>query len=126
MLQFIKVVLVALLLSSFAFVSTSSADDFLACESKDGKRNYCRVGGAENSEIRLSKQMSDSSCQEGSSWGRDDYGVWVDRGCRAEFRVIRKQETCPSGFRPGRCGDNERRSGCKDMRLPGGLGCRSA
>lgn len=34
-------------------------------------------------------------------------------------------ETCPSGFSPSenKCSAEERRRGCKDMRLPGGLGC---
>lgn len=31
--------------------------------------------------------MSGSSCRENRSWGYDRYGVWVDRGCAAEFRV---------------------------------------
>lgn len=34
-------------------------------------------------------------------------------------------ERCPSGFSPSeqKCSREERRRGCKDMRLPGGLGC---
>jgi len=34
-------------------------------------------------------------------------------------------ERCPSGFQPSenKCSVEERRRGCKDMRLPGGLGC---
>lgn len=34
-------------------------------------------------------------------------------------------EHCPSGFSPSeqKCSPEERRRGCKDMRLPGGLGC---
>lgn len=37
----------------------------------------------------------------------------------------RVQERCPSGFQPSeqKCSPDERRRGCKDMRLPGGLGC---
>lgn len=37
----------------------------------------------------------------------------------------RVQERCPSGFSPSeqKCSAEERRRGCKDMRLPGGLGC---
>lgn len=35
------------------------------------------------------------------------------------------KETCPAGFTPSerKCTDKERRNGCKDVRLPGGLGC---
>ncbi len=35
------------------------------------------------------------------------------------------KETCPSGYVPGRCGDKQRKHGCKDFRMPGGLGCKS-
>lgn len=36
-----------------------------------------------------------------------------------------REERCPSGFTPSekKCTPEERRRGCKDMRLPGGLGC---
>lgn len=39
----------------------------------------------------------------------------------------RRQESCPSGFSPSenKCSREERRRGCRDMRLPGGLGCVS-
>jgi len=33
------------------------------------------------------KQNSDSPCQQGYSWGYDREGIWVDRGCRADFAV---------------------------------------
>ena len=35
------------------------------------------------------------------------------------------EERCPSGYTPSeqKCSVEERRKGCKDMRLPGGLGC---
>lgn len=35
------------------------------------------------------------------------------------------QDHCPSGFSPSerKCSNEERRRGCKDMRLPSGLGC---
>lgn len=37
----------------------------------------------------------------------------------------RVEEHCPSGFQPSerKCSSDERRHGCKDVRLPGGLGC---
>lgn len=36
-----------------------------------------------------------------------------------------REERCPSGFTPSerKCTKEERRRGCQDMRLPGGLGC---
>ena len=55
----------------------------ITCSSNDGYRNYCTAdtrGG-----VRLVRQLSGSPCQEGSTWGYDARGIWVDRGCRAEF-----------------------------------------
>lgn len=36
------------------------------------------------------------------------------------------RETCPPGFTPGgqRCSNEERKHGCKDIRMPGGLTCQ--
>lgn len=53
------------------------------CASDDGRRNYCNAntrGG-----VRLTNQRSGSSCIQGQTWGWDGNGIWVDRGCRAEF-----------------------------------------
>lgn len=53
------------------------------CESKDNRTQYCAMdtrGG-----VRLSRQLSDSACIQGRSWGFDGRGVWVSQGCRAEF-----------------------------------------
>ncbi len=33
------------------------------------------------------RQRSHSRCEEGRTWGSDANGIWVDRGCRAEFQV---------------------------------------
>jgi hypothetical protein len=38
----------------------------------------------------LVRQRSGSPCIEGRTWGRDRSGVWVDRGCRADFEVVRR------------------------------------
>lgn len=38
-----------------------------------------------------------------------------------------RQESCPSGYSPSerKCSNEDRKHGCHDMRLPGGLGCVS-
>ena len=66
------------------FGPRSSAQTF-SCSSDDGKRHYCPAdtrGG-----VQLSRQRSESPCQQGYTWGFDRGGVWVDRGCRADFTV---------------------------------------
>ncbi|HEX8872217.1 MAG TPA: DUF3011 domain-containing protein [Candidatus Acidoferrum sp.] len=55
------------------------------CASDDGRRAVCPAdtrGG-----IRLVRKRSDSSCVYGASWGYDNQGIWVDRGCRADFEI---------------------------------------
>lgn len=55
------------------------------CESRDGRPRMCPVetrGG-----VRLVRQLSRTPCIEGQSWGRNRDGIWVERGCRADFEV---------------------------------------
>jgi hypothetical protein len=55
------------------------------CASEGHRYQYCRVNT--DNQVTLERQISGARCAQGSSWGFDQYGVWVDRGCEAEFRV---------------------------------------
>ena len=61
----------------------------IRCESLQSNgygRKYCTAdtrGG-----VRLTRNLGNSECIQGSSWGNDDRGIWVDRGCRAEFERL--------------------------------------
>jgi hypothetical protein len=57
------------------------------CESRDGRRRLCAVdlGGHGASVIR---NISTEPCEEGRNWGYAARGLWVDYGCRAEFRIV--------------------------------------
>lgn len=55
------------------------------CESSNGGARFCAATA--RGEVRLMRQVSRAPCIEGHSWGRERGGVWVDRGCRAEFEV---------------------------------------
>jgi Protein of unknown function (DUF3011) len=57
----------------------------LSCSSADGKRHYCPADTRNG--VRIFHQMSSAHCTEGYSWGFDRHGVWVDHGCRADFRL---------------------------------------
>lgn len=59
----------------------------ITCESMKGKRAYCRV--STRGQVRLVEQLSKAPCTLGYTWGWDDGGIWVDRGCRGEFIVGR-------------------------------------
>lgn len=66
------------------FVAVPSfAQTTFRCESTDGKYRECRVAGEGN--LILAKQISDTNCVQGRTWGFRDGVVWVDAGCRADF-----------------------------------------
>ena len=58
------------------------------CKSDGFKYNHCQTG-TRGGTIKLVRQISDAPCREHYTWGadRDGGGVWVDKGCVAEFVV---------------------------------------
>jgi hypothetical protein len=59
------------------------------CESDRDRFRYCGVRVGRRDHVEVQRQLSQSPCRAGSSWGFDRARgeVWVDRGCRAEFVV---------------------------------------
>jgi len=74
----------------------------ITCSSNDGRRNWCNSFGASSQNINLSRQISGSPCVRGQTWGVDQRGLWVDRGCRAEFTI--SGGNWSGGGRPGNWG----------------------
>jgi hypothetical protein len=70
----------------------------ITCSSNNGSRNYCDLGGANPNSVTLTRQISGSQCNRGSTWGVNNRGLWVDRGCRAEFSI---GGSGGGGFNPG-------------------------
>ena len=58
----------------------------ITCKSESFAYQYCRVG-RRRGRIRLERQLSDTRCVRGDNWGMERNGIWVDRGCAADFRV---------------------------------------
>jgi hypothetical protein len=56
------------------------------CASDDGRRHTCAIN-VTNGNVRMVNQKSGTLCVEGRTWGFDQTGIWVDRGCRADFEV---------------------------------------
>ncbi|HEV3207052.1 MAG TPA: DUF3011 domain-containing protein [Terriglobales bacterium] len=91
-------VLLGVVAAALFFTQRSSAQS-ISCSSDDGRRHYCPAdtrGG-----VQLAKQRSDSPCNQGYSWGFDRGGIWVDRGCRADFIVNAYQYGGGGGPYPG-------------------------
>jgi len=78
------------------------AGSFL-CESKDNRRRYCAVDTAGGRAL-LTRNISRTPCVQGSSWGQDRRGVWVDQGCRAEFSVESRGDYQRRGGAPAYAG----------------------
>jgi len=63
-----------------------SKSQTISCASFDGRKNYCDVD-TQGAKVQLTRQTGTAPCMEGSTWGYDRRGVWVDRGCNGEFLV---------------------------------------
>ena len=60
----------------------------LVCESISYRYRYCNADT--QGRVSLAREMSTGNlCRQGSGWGYDNGGIWVDRGCRGEFRYGR-------------------------------------
>jgi hypothetical protein len=57
------------------------------CSSRDGRYQLCRVDTGRG--VTLTQQLSKSACIQNQTWGFTREGIWVDRGCRARFQILR-------------------------------------
>jgi Protein of unknown function (DUF3011) len=73
------------------------------CPSDDMGRAWCPADARFG--VRMIRQRSQAACVEGQTWGSGKRGIWVDRGCRADFRVTGDWQSraaallyCPSDY----------------------------
>jgi hypothetical protein len=71
------------------------------CASGGYNYNMCQVDTGRGSQVRLVQQVSKTRCIEGSNWGWNRAGIWVNGGCEGVFRVQRRWTGGPSGPGPG-------------------------
>jgi ribosomal protein L37AE/L43A len=57
----------------------------VTCESQNEGMNRCAADTTYG--VTLARQISSSTCVRGQTWGYDSTGIWVNRGCRAEFAL---------------------------------------
>jgi len=60
------------------------------CASEGYHYNMCQIDTGRGSDVRIARQISDTRCVRGRTWGWNRAGIWVDRGCEAVFRVHRR------------------------------------
>lgn len=58
----------------------------ITCSSKDGAYQHCATP-TWGHRIWVEKQLGATECKQGDNWGLDFKGIWVERGCSAEFAV---------------------------------------
>lgn len=75
------------LLLGMIAAGTVLAQTIITCSSDNGRRNFCPANTQRG--VRLIKQRSGSPCVQGGTWGWNEKGIWVDRGCRADFALGR-------------------------------------
>jgi DUF3011 family protein len=76
----------ATLFSVVTFSSASAAT--LRCQSEGF--DYTRCPADTRGGVQLMQQLSETQCREGQNWGYDNRGIWVDKGCAAEFQFGRQ------------------------------------
>jgi len=80
----------------------------MSCSSDDMRRHGCSVDTRDG--VFIVRQRSEADCAYGRTWGYDRQGIWVDRGCRADFEVIDRRD------REWRDYDDDRRDHDRDDR----------
>lgn len=68
------------------FQFAHAEEQTISCNSDNGRYNFCRADTDGHVEL-IRQHHRSSNCDEGRDWGSNNGGVWVNHGCRAEFRV---------------------------------------
>jgi hypothetical protein len=67
------------------FGAAAAQASTITCESRNNEYQSCPVDTSQG--VRLTQQLSSQGCWQNDTWGYDRNGIWVDRGCRAQFQV---------------------------------------
>ncbi len=62
----------------------------VTCSSDDLRLHWCQVDTRDG--VALVKQQGAADCVFNRTWGYARAGVWVDRGCRADFEIIDRHD----------------------------------
>jgi hypothetical protein len=58
----------------------------ITCESEGGRREECALRGRGRAQVH--RQLSNTRCEPGTTYGVDGTTLWVKGGCRAEFEIV--------------------------------------
>lgn len=80
-------------------LSAAARGQTVSCSSDDGNKKYCEADTRHGA--HLVRQSSTLPCTEGTTWGFDEQGIWVDKGCGGEFALGSGDQAGGSGPVPG-------------------------
>lgn len=83
-------ILAVLISVSMASAGPAWAEETIRCTSHNYRYKYCQA--QTDNQVSLEHQMSSADCRQGSTWGFDRNGVWVDQGCDATFQVGKRHK----------------------------------
>lgn len=61
--------------------------NIVTCSSDNGRRRSCAADTSRG--VIIARELGRGRCIQGQTWGFDRSGIWVDRGCSADFRLGR-------------------------------------
>ena len=73
-------------IAGFIALPANADTGFISCDSISYRYQYCPVQ-TQGRVIMVHENSTGNLCRQGRGWGYDDNGIWVDRGCRAEFQI---------------------------------------
>ena len=96
-----------LVIAVMYFTETPAYAQKFTCASNNNQYQTCQIPGRGNPQnVQMVRQLSQTPCVQGRSWGTRGNQVWVDKGCRAEFAIGGPGYGGPSyGGRPPYGGD---------------------
>ena len=62
----------------------------VGCGSPQHRYAFCQVDVGRRGRVYIQRQTSNAACIEGQTWGWNRAGIWVDRGCGAQFMIDRR------------------------------------
>jgi len=71
-------------IAGFIALPANADTGFISCDSISYRYQYCPVQ-TQGRVIMVHENSTGNLCRQGRGWGYDDNGIWVDRGCRANF-----------------------------------------
>lgn len=88
--------LFALALLAMPAPQAQAQQGFLHCASNGYRYNFCPAD-TQGRVVMVREVSSGNLCQQGRGWGFDNRGIWVDRGCRADFSFGRNSGNWSGG-----------------------------